>query len=152
MNSLLNKQLSTKTFLVAHLLILVISLFLLTGLSLFLNQDNRRVSLEDYLPVTTQPRSFNLEILNPEDELLTFDPNIIISGQTSPKATVIITQTTPGSLKEEAILGFESTILGQFTKTLTLVVGLNQIKITTFDNLGNHKTVERTIFYSEEKI
>lgn len=152
MNSLLNKQLSTKTFLVVHLLILVISLLLLTGLSLFLNQDNRRVSLKDYLPVTTQPRSFNLEIANPDDELLTFDPNIIVSGKTSPKAAVVITQTTPGSLQEETILGFEATGLGQFTKTLTLVAGLNQIKITAFDDLGNAKQAERTIFYSEEKI
>lgn len=152
MMDLLNKQLSTKSFIIAHLLMLAVSLLFVAGLHLFLNQDSRQVSLKDYLPVTTQPRSFNLEILNPEDELLTFDPNIIISGQTSPKATVIITQTTPGGSKEEAILGFESTILGQFTKTLTLVAGLNQMKITAFDNLGNQKTVERTIFYSEEKI
>lgn len=152
MVNLLKSQLSTKTFVIAHLTILAVSLLFLAGLYLLLYQDNRQVTLKDYLPVTTQPRSFNLEILNPEDELLTFDPNIIISGQTSPKATVIITQTTPVSSKEEAILGFEATTRGQFTKTLTLVAGLNQIKITAFDDLGNHKLIERTIFYSEEKI
>ena len=138
--------LSTKQFILSNLTILILSLIFLGGLYFVLYSDKFNDTLiKQYLPVTTKPISFNLDITNPDDELLVFDKSQVISGKTGPRTNVII------SLSEQNI-GLQANGNGEFSKVIVLSKGLNEITIAAFDSEGNSKTVSRTIYYSEEKL
>jgi len=96
-------------------------------------------------PLTSEPVSFNLNLSSPENNSLLFDPDILIQGATSPGATIII------SLDSED-LALEASSNGNFSTTITLSEGVNELLITSFDKDGNSKTESRTIYYSKEKI
>lgn len=111
-----------------------------------LNQDKFQTApLINYRPVSSKPISFSLEINNPDDNLLSFDKSLIISGKTSPKATVII-------WSDDLDTGFSVNPDGSFSKVVTLDPGLNILNITSFDSVGNSKSISKTVFYSEEKL
>ena len=142
----MNKVLSTKTFIISHLALLVLSLIFLGGFYYILNADQfNNTPIKDYLPVTTKPVSFNLDITNPDDELLVFDKSLVISGKTSPRASIIISFADQNS-------GLQADGNGEFSKVVVLNKGANEILIAAFDSSGNTKTVSRTIYYSEEKL
>lgn len=104
-----------------------------------------QTNLDNYTPVSQIPTSMHLDINNPEDELLTFDKTINISGKTSPKSSVVISN---GDLNWAVDADEE----GEFSKVVDLKPGINPLIIYAFDPQGNNKTESRTIYYSEEKI
>lgn len=109
-----------------------------------LNQDLLINSIS-YIPVSKEPTSFSLEINSPEDDLLSFDQNVVISGKTAPFATVIIVN---GSFTT----GFDAGSKGDFSKVFTLNEGPNSLYITAFDKTGTTKTVIKNIYYSKEAL
>lgn len=96
-------------------------------------------------PVTSKPVSLTLNLSAPEDNLLTFDPDLLLQGKTSPQAKVIL-------ILEKEDLALEANNFGDFSTTVKLTEGVNNITVAAFDNLGNKKSEERTVFYSKEKI
>lgn len=140
-----DKVLSTKTFVVSHLLILVLALSFFGGLYYILYEDRFKESLPDYNPVTREPVSLFLDISTPEDDILVHDGNLIISGKTGPEYAVIISSSL-------ADVGLQSGKDGQFSKVFPLSLGANIIEIVSFDPEGNSKSVIKSIYYSEEKI
>lgn len=144
-----DKSLSFKQFLISHLGILLIGLFYLGVLYFFLNEGKIfccvNSSLKDYIPVTTTPSSFSLEINSPDDEAAVFEKSIVISGTSSPLATIIIASSSE-------TVGLETSNKGEFSKVFSLNPGLNLITITAFDQNGNKKQDFRTVYYSQEKL
>ena len=141
-----DRVLSTKTFVVSHLLILILALGFFGGLYYILYQDKFKASaIPGYNPVTKEPVSLFLEIKSPEDDILVIDPNLIISGQTRPDATVIISSNLTD-------VGMQAGNDGQFSKVFPLIIGANIIEITAFDLEGNSKTVTKSVYFNEEKI
>lgn len=141
----IDRQLSFKTFLISHFLILTVSIAFISLLAWILYKDNDQLNSQKYNPVTREPISFSLEINNPNDNLLVFDSSIVVSGKTDPLSTILITQ-------NDQTVGVEADSQGNFTKVVTLSVGVNNIYLTAFDTTGSAKQVTRTVYYSEEKL
>lgn len=146
-SSFLDWEISTKTFILSHLTLLILGLIFIFGLSFYLNKDFPKLGINDYLPVTQKPSSFSLEINNPDDELLVTDKSLIVSGTTSPNAAIIVT-----NIEAQENFGLEASNRGDFSKIITLTPGVNLLEIQAFDQSGNSKLETRTIYYSEEKI
>lgn len=144
--SFMSKPLSTKAFILSLIAIVLISLsgtFMLYKY-LYENTPNPK-DLKNYSPVSREPSSFSMEVTNPDDELLTFDKTLIISGRTSEKATIVISN-------NDTDTAIEANAQGDFSKVINLNKGLNEITINAFDSFGNNKTEVRTVYYSEEKL
>lgn len=141
----MNREISPKVFIISQITILVVCLTLILALSFYLNDGIDKTNLKNYLPVTSEPISFNLDVNAPIDDLLTFDKSLIISGQTLSLSSIIITinQTT---------YGLDADSKGGFSKVVTLEPGLNQITVNAFDSHGNTKSLSRTVYYSVEKL
>ncbi len=142
----LTKELSTKQFILSHLLILILSLIFLGGIYYILNIQYQRSNLPfSNGPVTTLPKILALNLDNPDDNLLSFDSKILVSGKTSPQTEVLIST-------ENLDLVIKSKTDGSFSTTLDLREGVNIITVATFDSTGDSKSVQKTVFYSKEKI
>lgn len=140
------KKLSGKQFFISHLLIFIISLVLLGCLYYILNVQYQKSSSRFLAgPVTTLPRAIKLDLDEPEDNTLTFESQILISGKTSPLTEVLISTETDD-------LVIKSKIDGSFSTTLDLDEGVNTITAVTFDVRGEQKSVSRTVYYSKEKL
>lgn len=137
--------LSTKTFIISHLAILFTALIYFGGLYYVLYQDRFQPQATSYIPVTREPVSLFLEISNPEDNVLVYEDNILISGKTGPNYPVIISG-------GEGDTGLQSGKDGQFSKVINLSLGANIVNITVFDPQGNSKSQTKSIYYSEEKL
>jgi hypothetical protein len=96
-------------------------------------------------PVTSEPVSFSLNLSSPDDNLLVFSSDLLISGQAAPGAAVII------SFEGEDLV-VEPSKTGEFSLTAKLDEGINQFTVSAFDNNGNSKSENRTVYYSKEKI
>lgn len=142
----MDRKLSTKSFIISQVLILAAGLAFLAGIYYIVNVKGIETDkLKSYNPVTTTPKSFNLEINNPDDDILIPDKSIIVSGTTTPGSTIIVTL-------ENTNIGLEANSKGEFSTLISLVSGVNEINITAFDALGNSKSDTRTVYQSEEKI
>ena len=137
--------LSTKTFIISHLVILLSGLAFFGSLYYILYQDKFQSVQISYNPVTKEPVSLFLEVTAPEDEILVYEDNIVISGKTGSDSTVIISG-------PENDAGLQASKQGEFNKVFPLSPGPNIVEITAFDSEGNSKTVTRSIYYSKEKI
>jgi hypothetical protein len=140
-----DRILSTKTFVLSHLTILILALIFFGGLYYILYPDKFQSAVNQYNPVTKEPVSLFLEITSPEDDVLTYDGSTVISGRTGADATVIISNNTSD-------VGLQSGNDGQFSKVFPLTEGANIIEITAFDSEGNSKTVTKSVYFSKEKI
>lgn len=140
-----DRVLSTKTFVLSHLTLLIIALVFFAGLYYILYPEKFKEAVPQYNPVTKEPVSLFLELTSPEDDILSNDASVVISGRTSPNATVIISSNDNDS-------GLESGNDGQFSKVFPLSDGPNIIEITAIDSEGNSKSVTKSIFFTEEKI
>jgi hypothetical protein len=140
----MNKRLSAKSFFISNLIILILAVGLLIGLYQFLNKDFS-TNLQNYLPVTKKSSSFDLNIDNPEDNSIVSGKSVIVSGNTTPGVTVLIST-------EDNDIGVEADTKGNFSKIITLTKGLNIIIVKAFDETGNDKTLYRTVYFTEEKI
>lgn len=143
----LTKKLSTKQFLLAQLIILILSLLFLGYLHYLVNIQT--ASHESYLkkgkPVTSAPKSLRLELEQPDDNLLVFEPSVVISGKSAPSSNVLI-------MTESKDLIIKSSAEGDFSTVLELDEGVNNISVAVFDNSGDSRSAERTVYYSKEKL
>lgn len=147
-------HLSFKVFLMSQVVILLAGLTFLGGLYYILNKDSfKQKALTLQGPVTNEPLSFSLDIRDPDDEVVVFSPEITINGNTSPKAVVMISNTTEQPTADGDIdQGVEAGGKGEFSLPVSLMEGLNFINISAFDQFGNTKNETRTIYYSKEKL
>lgn len=136
---------SSKVFIISILLLLTLGLIASGGLYYLLHVDTGSQGIKNYIPVTHKPSSFSLEINNPEDNIMVSDKNLVISGKTSPKSPVILTNGITST-------GVDADANGNFSQVLTLAKGLNEITISSFDQDGNQKTENLNVYFSEEKL
>lgn len=144
----MNKYLSTKTFVLTLSAILIFGLTFIGGLYYILNYQYQNTNISPLLsgsPVTSEPVSLTLNLTDPSDNLLTTSSAILVTGETSPAAVVIF------NLNED-YSSLEAGDKGGFSTTLKLTSGVNKLAVTVFDNLGNSKIENRTLYYSTEKI
>lgn len=136
--------LSFKIFILSMLVILLIGFAFLGLMYLFLNPSTASTPLSLQKPVTTEPVSLTLNLSSPDNNLLVFDPDILVQGQTSEGATVILDTDNADFVPD--LSG------GNFSATVKLQPGLNQLTVTSFDDTGNSKSENRVVYYSTEKI
>ncbi|MBI2334875.1 hypothetical protein HYU96_03665 [Candidatus Daviesbacteria bacterium] len=142
----LNRKLSFKVFLLSQLAILVIGLIFLITLYNFLYPESRNETAGPTGgPVTTLTKSLRIDLDQPDDNLLTFQSSLIISGSTLPGLAVLISTDTEDSV-------IESTKDGSFSTVIKLEEGVNNLMVIVFDEKGDSKSIERTIYYSREKL
>ena len=143
----MRKVLSTKIFILSQVLILLVSLTFLSLLYYILNFYNQTQKLSSLQagPVTRPPNTLTLELTSPEENLLTFDPKILISGKTAPHSQIIIS----GNIKDWVT---QSKSDGRFSADFDLIEGVNEITIIVFDKTGDQRTRSKTVYYSKEKI
>ncbi len=142
----LKKKLSSKNFIVSHILILIVGLIFLGGLYYILNIQYK-TSSDPFSagPVTSKPKSFTLTLDQPADETLSYQVSILLSGKTSPRLQVLISTDTDDQV-------MESKSDGSFSVTLNLDEGVNNIKVAVFDLTGDIRETERLVYYSKEKL
>lgn len=146
-SKLLSKNLSVKSFVFSQILLLIVGLIFIGSLYYLLNLQYP-IHNESYAkggPVTSAPVSLNLEVSEPDDNVLSFLSSIIISGKTAPDATVLIS--TGDS--DKVIVPKKD---GSFSTVLNLNEGVNSITIVTFDKTGDQRSITKTVYYSKEKI
>ena len=144
----MNKKLSTKAYASAMIFILILGLVSLGGLYYFLNfysPSSKTNSSVENGPVTKEPTSLTLDLTSPDDEVLSFSQDLEISGKTSPGSEILIS-----SADNDMVISSKPD--GAFTGDFNLSEGTNQIKIVVFDKNGDQKEVDRTVYYSKEKI
>lgn len=142
----LSKKLSKKQFFISQLLILIASLFFLAGLHYILNiQDQPAKTLFESGPVTTLPKSLRLDLDQPDQDSLTFSGSAIVSGQTAPSKEILISTDS-----EDLVI--KSKANGSFSTVIKLNEGVNMITASVFDVDGDSRFVQRTVYYSKEKI
>lgn len=142
-----NKELSTPTFIITQILILIVSLAFFGGLYYLLNiqYQKPKSQLLQGGPVTTKPLSLALEVDQPEDNSLVFQSSIVISGTTSANSTVLISNDMQDVVVTPKFNGSYSTVIN-------LKEGVNQISVYAFDKTGDQRSKSLTVFYSKEKI
>ena len=145
----MTRKLSTWQFVFSMLVLLLLG-FIFIGVLYYYLGGNNNFSFkpkEKILssPVTRPPASLTLTLDSPDNNVLVFDESILVSGKTSANTALIL------SLNEsDQILDINSG--GNFSKTLKLEPGVNQLTLSAFDGLGNNKNETRTVYYSKEKI
>lgn len=144
-NYYMSKRLSTTSFVISMISILVIGLIFLLGLNFYLNKDNHTINLNNWATLTSAPVSFDLNIDSPDDESLVFDKSLLVSGKTSANTPILISS-------DSSDWAIQSDSSGNFSQTITLIAGLNRLTITAYDSNGNSKVIQRTVYYSENKI
>lgn len=142
----LRKKLSSKAFFLSHLLIFTVSLVFLFGLFFILNiQYQKPKELFSNGPVTTLPKSLMLNLEQPDDNSLTFQSSVVVSGSTAPSSDVLIsTQTRDLVIKSKQD--------GSFSTVLNLDEGVNTVTAVVFGPTGDSKSETRTVYYSKEKL
>ncbi|MBI2338535.1 hypothetical protein HYU95_05125 [Candidatus Daviesbacteria bacterium] len=142
----LGKKLSLKQFILSLTLIFITGLGFIAGLYYLLNLEYQKQ--QDPFskgPVTTLPKSLRLDLDQPADDTLTFQPSVVVSGQTSPEIYVLISTDTSDTV-------IQSKSNGSFSTVLNLEEGVNRIKTVVFDPTGDSRFIERTVYYSKEKL
>lgn len=142
----LGKNLSTQSFVLSHILILVLGLIFLGGLYYILHIQYQKITTPfSNGPVTTIPKSLRLDLEQPEDHTLAFEPSILISGKTGPGLEVLIFTDADNWI-------VKSKPDGSFSTVINLTEGVNRVVATVFDNLGDSRSSQKTIYYSKEEI
>lgn len=139
------RKISTTSFVFSMLVILILGFAFLIVLHFYVNPKQIPVTFQDYQPVTSLLVSLTLDLSNPDDNLLVFDSSVLVSGKTVPGTLVLITANDQNQLLTASSDGY-------FSQTVKLQSATNQLSISAFDSLGNYKSEQRTIYYSEEKL
>ncbi len=113
--------------------------------SYFTSGSSNTPAWEKNAPVTLDRVSLSLQLDNPDDKSVLFDQSLLVSGKTSPKATIIVDDDGDYS-------ALTADSAGSFSKRITLDDGLNQMTVTAFDDQGNSKTENRTVYYSADQL
>lgn len=141
------KKLSTLTFIISQILLLVVGLSIILFANYLLNiqyQAVKSYSLGNG-PVTSAPTTLTLEVSSPSDDSLGFQSAVVVSGNTSPNLPVLISATSQNVV-------VQSSFDGSFSTVINLDEGVNYIKIVTFSATGDQRSVDKTIYYSKEKL
>lgn len=141
-----NKKISPKYFIYSQIVILILGLLFLGGLYYILNIQYQR-SNNPFVngPVTSAPKTLKLDLDYPDEESLVFTSSILISGQTAPfKDVLVYTDSQDQVVKSKPD--------GRFSLNLKMDEGENKITVAVFDTNGESKSVDRTVYYSKEKI
>lgn len=143
----MDRKLSTKSFIISQILILVVSLIFLAGLYYLLNFYNQSAKLSSFQagPVTRPPATLTLELSSPEENFLTFDPKILVSGKTLPYSQVLVSSNFNDFVTE-------SKSDGRFSADFDLKEGINEITVAVFDKTGDQRAQNRTVYYSKERL
>lgn len=142
----LRKKLSSKQFIISHIFILIVGLTFIFGIYYILNiQYQKPSSLFAGGPLTVLPRSLRLDLDHPDEDNLTFNPDILVSGKTSPLKEVLI-------FTDSENLVINSKKDGSFSTGLNLDEGENKITVVVFDSNGDTRSAERTVYYAKEKL
>lgn len=146
---LMTKRISAKTFILSQILILTVGLVLIGALYLFVNSDNpaQKNNFISQLqnPITKPPTSLALDLNQPEDESLTFKSTTVISGKTAPNTLVLVSS-------QSRDLTLKSDESGAFSTSFDLEAGVNDITVVVFSQNGQPSKVEKTVYYSKEKL
>ncbi len=127
------------------ILIILSATGVLTSVFIFHYPKAKQASILSSQPVTTKPLSLTLNVNNPDDNLLSFDGDLLVQGTTAPKASVVLNW-------EGQNQALQADQQGNFSATIKLDEGTNLLTITAFDEIGNSKFDKRMIFYSTEKL
>ena len=92
---------------------------------------------------TINPSAVYLSLDNPQDESVTNNPTITISGKTVPNGTVIINTSTIDQV-------IPASTNGSFSTTVTLTDNENRIIITAIASTGDETQKIMTVTYSTE--
>lgn len=141
-----SKKLSFKQFIFSQSLILFISLIFLTGLYYILNiqyQEPNKPFLHG--PITSPPKSLRLDLDQPDQDSLSYQSSIIVSGKTGPLKEVLISHDA-----QDVVIKSKSD--GSFSTVINLDEGENRIVAVVFDVTGDTRSAERTVYYSREKL
>lgn len=142
----LTHKIPTKLFVISNLLILILGLIFLFMLYYVLNiQYQKSTTPFSQGPVTSTPKSLRLDLDQPEDDTLTFQSSIIVSGQTSSVKDVLV-------YSDSENLVIKSNSKGSFSTVLNLKEGINVITVAVFDNSGDSRSITKTVYYSKEKL
>ncbi len=140
------RKIAPKYFITSQLAILVAGLFFLFGIHYIVNiQYQPKAKPFANGPVTTQPKSFTLDLTEPADNSLVFTPQILISGETTQIGQIILVTNN----NEQVI---KSTPEGDFSQSIDLTEGANYIRVIVFDDGGDLLEEQRTVYYSKEKL
>lgn len=142
----MRKIFSFKTFVISQLFLLAVGLSIIGGLYFFphlLGQDKPKPQIRG--PVTSAPASLNLDLTGPDDDLLSFQDEVVVEGKTSPRSNVLISSES----NDEVV---EAKADGSFSTNFSLKPGVNEIQVVVFDSSGDQRSSSRTIYYSKEKI
>ncbi len=142
----LTRKLSIKQFIFSQIIILLLGLLFLGGIFYITDlqyQKPKQYSLSG--PVTRAPSILTLELNTPDDNSAVFDSSLLISGKTQGNIQVLIS-----SLDSDLVT--ESKPDGSFSVTFPLEEGLNEIKIIAINQKNEQSQIDRSIYYSKEKI
>ncbi len=89
-------------------------------------------------------KDISLNIIQPENEIISSQENIILNGKTQVNATVIVIWEEG----QEILVADEN---GEFQTEINLIGGENIINISAYDNQGNKATQTLTVTYSTAK-
>lgn len=142
----MNKKFSTQNFFVFIFFILITGLISLGVLYYILNIQYQKPK-NPFIngPITKLPKTLILDLDQPDEDLLSFSPSVVVSGKTNPSKEVLISTDNDDTV-------VKSKRDGSFSTVLNLTEGLNTITVAAFDASGEAKFAERTVFYSKEKI
>lgn len=142
----MNKKLSNKIFVFFSILTLASGLFFIGALYFVINiQYQTPTNYSKLGPVTTLPKSLRIDLERPDENSLTFDQSIIVSGKTGPNLDVLIATNTQSFV-------IRSKQDGNFSMIIDLNEGINKITAAVFDATGDSRFEQRTVYYSKEKL
>lgn len=141
------KQLPTKVFVLFTVSIFTSGLIFIASLYYLLNVQYQAPTVYSKLagPVTTQPKSLRIDLDRPDNDTLSFDQSIVVSGKTGPNMAVLI-------MKDSQDFIIKAKPDGSFSTIINLIEGVNKITAVVFDSAGDSRSSERTVYYSKEKI
>ncbi len=140
----MNKGIGFATFLLSMFFVLGLGLLLIyTFHALIASPPQDTLSFSPI--VTSKPTAPTLDISSPDDNSLIFDPNILVEGRTTPNTKVLISN-------ENSDQFIVSDKYGNFSQTLKLNLGINNLLITAFNNQGQLISDTRMVFYSKQQL
>lgn len=140
------KKLTGLQFFLSLIIIFQVGFIIILGFNSTINVKSKEHSNPfEAGPVTTAPKSLLLSLDQPEDNVLSFESSILISGKTSPSKEILLTTSS-----EDKVI--KSKADGSFSDDVNLVEGENKISVVVFDDRGDSRSTERTVYFSKERI
>lgn len=143
----IKQKISTKFFIISHISILIAAILFLGWLYyvLYLGHQPPTMSQLGEKLFTQKPKTILIDLDQPDEDSLVYDPSILISGKTTPNTDILI-------MSDSEDLIVRSKADGNFSISLDLSEGVNKISALVFETNGEARLTERQIFYSKEKL